>query len=352
MKEEGVELLYDTTSLGVIGPWGAIPKLPFLVKLMNRFKKRMLEIGPDLTIMIDTPAASMRLGRFAKAHGLETMYYFPPSAFYSNTDRALCVSQITDHIIPTFAYTVDVYKKAGVPFRYFGHPLLDVVLEKLEEVPSPAQLGLPGGKTFVAFLPGSRPQEINSLMPLYIKVMRQLLEKDRSLHFLIPVAMPKVRSMIGRYLSSCGELPCTVLEGGSYAALKYARAAVLASGSASLEAAVAGVPMAIVYKLTWPDWCFGKLFVKYTFFGLPNLIMQKKVVPEFLQLEACTENIVPYISGMLEEGERRRNALADLDRVRETLGEPGVISRVADYAVRILESGESLKNTEDTYEKK
>lgn len=334
LKEEGVDVICDTTCLGVVGPWNAILKLPFLFWKVEELKRWLLDYRPDLLVMIDSPALNMRMGKFARAHGIETLYYFPPSAWYRNSERAAKISAVSSYLVPVFDYQVKTFEEAGVPFRHFGHPILDVVAEKLRTM---GGLDLPEGRKIVAFLPGSRPQEVNSLMKVYIRTMRAMLLKRSDLFFLIPASSPDMKALIERYMAPCSDIPFRIVEGGSYLALSHASAAVTASGTATLEASVLGVPMTVVYKLAWPDWILGKLImIKVPMFALPNLVLQKKSVPELLQTEVNPERIMDEVFRVLDDSPERTKMLETLAAIKRSLGEEGAVRRIAEYLNDIL----------------
>ena len=334
MREEGVDIFLDSTSIGVIGPWNAIPKIPKMLNMFNAVKQRLLEEQPDLTILIDSPAANMRLGCFAKKNGLKTLYYFPPSAWYSCSERVRKIACAGDYIVPVFEYNVKTYQNAGLNFNYFGHPLVDIVSEKLSSIKD--DLKLDPGKTNIAFLPGSRLQEIDSLMPVFIKTMKFMNRERKNLHFLIPIAFPHLKKRILRYLKKHSDISYSVSSGGAYNVLRHSRAVVMASGSSTIEASIAGVPMTVVYKLAWPDWIIGKIFVKVPFFALPNLIVQKKIVPELLQTEVNPKRITREVFSVIDDNEKRAQMISDLDEVKKSLGVPGVIKSVAEFISQIL----------------
>lgn len=329
MREAGVNIFLDSTSIGVIGPWNAIPKIPRMLKMFNSVKKRLLEEKPDLTILIDSPAANMRLGRFAKQNGLKTLYYFPPSAWYSNSERVRKIACAGDYIIPVFEYNVKTYKNAGLKFNYFGHPLIDIVLERLSNIKD--DLKLDPEKINIAFLPGSRIQEIDSLMPVFVNTMKLMSHKKKNLHFLIPVASPHLKTRILKYIKNNSNFSYSLSYGGAYNVLRHSKAVVMASGSSTLEATIAGVPMTVVYKLAWPDWIIGKIFIKVPFFALPNLMAQKKIVPELLQTDVNPNRITEEVFSMLDDTERRNKIISELEKVKISLGSVGVIKSVAEF---------------------
>ncbi len=324
MREKGVTIIEDSSGYGIIGPWHAIKKIPTLLALVKRIKQAILREMPDLLILIDSPAVNVRLARFAKEHGITTLYFFPPSAWYPNVERAQSIARIADYIVPAFAYSVNTYKNAGVKVNYFGHPLVDMLEMKASREEVLARLGLDKSKEYVGILPGSREQEISSLLPVMLDTAKALQEENQNLEFLLPVAAETLKPLVQRILNN-SQASVRMLDGCSHDVMRASRLIMMASGSASLEAAIYGTPMIILYKLAWPDWCIGKLFIKVPFIALPNLIAERKVVPELMQMEVNPSAILEEVRDLLGDTPKRQTMLDDLREVRARLGEPGTV---------------------------
>ncbi len=222
---------------------------------------------------------------------------------------------------------------------YYGHPLVDL-LSSPEKAPDKCRwlrhaqghLNLPPG-TYVTLMPGSRTQEIRLLLPLMLECARQLHHNRSDLKFLLPTASPQLDKIIR---SRLGNIPpyLTILPGLSRPALAASRLAILASGSATLEAAILDVPMIVVYKMNLFDYALGKLLIASGLlhigrFALPNLILQEDVVPELLQNEATVKKITSIASSLLEDSPARKKMLSDLKRVRTALDGPQVLPKIA-----------------------
>ncbi|MDQ7824786.1 MAG: lipid-A-disaccharide synthase [Candidatus Eremiobacteraeota bacterium] len=338
MKSKGVMIFEESTSWGIIGPWHALGKIPFLLGLVKRVKAIILKERPDLLILIDTPSINMRIARFAHDHGVKTLYFFPPSAWFPSVERVKKIARVSDYLVPAFTYTVKTYRRAGIPVNYFGHPLVDMLEVKGERDELVARLGLPPGKDYVALMPGSRHQEIVSLLPVLVKTKELLMKERKNLHFILPMALPLYRPLIEGLTAPHME-GLTLAEGNAHEVMKLSRCILMASGSASLEAAILGVPMVVLYKLAWPDWCIGKLLIKVPHISLPNLILQKRVVPELVQLEVNPRRIAAECLPLIDETPGRRMMLEALLEVRLDLGSPGVTKNIAQFVVDICENG-------------
>jgi lipid-A-disaccharide synthase len=339
MREQGVSLMDESSAWGIIGPWHAIRKLPFLLDLVKRLKKAIASERPDLLVLIDSPAINMRMALFAREQGVKTLYFFPPSAWYPSIDRVKKIASVSNYIIPAFSYSVETYHRAGIEVNYYGHPLIDMIDDSRDRGEVCAALNLSVEKQYIAIMPGSREQEVSSLMPVLVDTMRRFSKERPGVEFLLPVATSPLRKLIEGYVKSReGQtLPVHLFDGRSHELMKVSRLILMASGSASLEAAIFGTPMMILYKLAWPDWCIGKLFIKVPFIALPNLIVQRKVVPELIQLEVNGPDLVRIGLTLFDDTPERQRTIEDLKEVKNLLGEPGVLERIGKFVAHVCE---------------
>ncbi len=331
MKEEGINTLFDSTTFGVIGAIEGLLKLPVLIDLYNKTRNALINTNPDLAILIDTPAFNMRLARICKEKNIKSVYYFPPSAWSGNVERAREIADTVDSVITTFRFTADTYDRGNVKHKYFGHPLIDVLQETIgtrKEVME--ELSLKEGPRYIALLPGSRSQEIRLVMPVILDAAAMLHKKIPNLHFLLPIAAPSLKEKIEKAANKV-KFPLTLFSGMAPKVMSVSDLVIMASGSASLEASALEVPMILTYKVRWLDWKIIKTFVKQKWCGLPNLILKKDVVPEILQNEATPEVICKWAEDLLLDEEKRGKMIKDLKEVSASLGTPGVTDKVAGY---------------------
>lgn len=333
----GVELWADSSLWSIIGITEAITRVPRFIYDYWRIRRRLLREKPDLTVFIDSPAVHMRLAPVAKRHGLRCCYYFPPSGWSRHSKRLHEIHSKVEALIPAFAFSAQQYAENGLKVAYFGHPLVDLCPPVAREE-ALRQLGLPPGQ-YAALLPGSRTQEIRTLLPVFLAAAAQLQAEFPALTWLLPTANPqlgqRIRGLIPR-------LPpwLRLIEGQSRAVMTVSRAALLSSGSATLEACLLDLPHVICYKFNAIDYFIGKLLlrlklVRVDFFGLPNLVLQENVVPELLQHQVQPEVLAQLLRPLLVDSPQRTLALQQLARVREQLGPPGAVARVAQFVERM-----------------
>lgn len=334
-----MHLIADSSTWGSIGPGDALGKIPRIYLAYRKMRQTLLARRPALTIMVDAPAVHYRLAGFARRHGLKTLWYIPPSQWARNPRRFRALHERVDSIITPFRYNADQYARLGLEVGYYGHPLVDVIGEPTPPEEGQRALGLEPGR-YVTLLPGSRTQEIRYILPLLLQVAARLRTTQGDLQFLLPIASPALEKMVRRRI---GRPPAwlKLLSGRARDAMAASSLAVMASGSASLEAALLGLPHVVCYRGSKLDWLIYNMLyflkvLRIDRFALANLVLQEDVMPEFLQVRATPEAIGAEALSLLEDGPRRRKMLADFARLKTAVGQPGVVGRVADHVERML----------------
>lgn len=342
MREAGVELWMESHTWSAIGPLEALARVPGLYLAYRKMRGRLLQVRPDLVVVIDAPAIHMRLVGWTRRNGLRTAYYFPPSAWTRNPQRLRHIHERVDAVLCAFGANARRYEELGLSVAWFGHPLVDV----MREAPSPAEarreLGLDG--PVLTLMPGSRTQEVKHLLPTFLEVAGRLRQDVPDLQVLLPCATPplerRIRAMVG-------DAPpwLHILSRGSRVAMAASRLVLMASGSASLEAALLGVPMVIAYRFSAFDIFLGRLAVKLGLFkvdrfALPNLVLDEDIMPEIFQEDVNPDRVEAEVRRLWADGPDRERMQADLGRVQRELGEPGVVDRLAELVDRLADRQE------------
>lgn len=332
-RRAGVSLWADSSVWSIVGITEALTRLPRFVLDYWRVRTALLRARPQLTVMIDSPAVHMRLAPVAQKAGLRCAYYFPPSGWSTNPKRLRSIHARAEALIPAFAYSAEQYRQHGLPVAHFGHPLVDLC-RPIEREMALARLGLPEGH-YAALMPGSRTQEIRLLLPIFLETARHF----PGLTWLLPTANPQLEQRVRRVLPAPPEW-LRIISGHSREVMSVCQGGLLASGSATLEACLLNMPHLICYRLNPTDWKIARILrflglFDVPMFGLPNLVMQEKLIPEFLQDEVAPDRLAAALGPLLEEGSPRKLALQQLARVRERLGPPGAIERVAQFVEKL-----------------
>lgn len=348
MAASGVKLWLKTTDMAIIGPGGALLCLHKYIYYYLYVRSHLLKAKPHLTILIDCPAVNMRYAGLLTRYGYNSVYYFPPSAWTISEARLRQIFSRTDRVLCTFLSNAENYRRFGMDVDFFGHPLLDMPELSISSEEAKRTLGL-SGDSILAILPGSRAPEIKYLLPTFLDIAEKLHEEKPDLQVLIPCATETLRHQITEIMGE--RFPYVrLLDGQSRLALLSSQAALMSSGTASLEAAILGTPMVLAYKLCPFDAVVGRFLLwahllKIEHIGLPSLVAGKRIVPEFIQDEVNAENILPHLRNFMSDTPERRHVKQDLQNMKNSMGSPGVVDKIAaSLYERIKSNGERRQN--------
>ena len=343
MVEHGLELLYDSSGWGTIGVVEALKKLPTLYFAYRRLLSLLDSRRPDLLVLVDYPGLNMRLARRAKNRGIPVVYHFPPSKWVMDPALVADAARHIDFVAAPFVSTAKVYRDAGSNVAFVGNPLLDIVKPTVPAAEFRAEFSLARSRT-ISILPGSRNREIQYLLPLLLESVRGLAAAGVEADFLMPLTSSLFRrngfdrAFFERAVARSGA-DVRILVDRTYDALAVSDLAIIASGTATLEAALLGCPMVIIYQVSKVTEFFARRFSALPeHFGLPNLILSRRVVPELLQEEVTPDRMANECRILLDDPERLGRMRSDLKRVARYLGRPGASERVAKRIVSMLES--------------
>jgi len=307
MMAEGAESLFPMEKLSVSGYVEVIRHLPELLGIRKQLAKRFIEDKPDVFIGVDAPDFNLALETKLRSKGIRTVHYVSPSIWAWRAERIHKIKRAVDHMLAVFPFEEAIYRKAGIPVTYVGHPLADQMPLDPDRDGARSQLRLAKAGPAVAMLPGSRMKELVAHADLVIQTARILHKERPELRFFIPLATRETRDYFETrlYALEANELPITILFGHARLALNAADVALVASGTATLEAALARCPMVITYrvpKLTY--WLMmRKALLPYV--GLPNILAGEFIVPELLQEDATPQNLAQALGNWLDNKDAR-----------------------------------------------
>ncbi|SDE98854.1 lipid-A-disaccharide synthase [Sporolituus thermophilus] len=334
MRAAGVEIIYDIADLGVIGLVEVLKNLRKLFKLRDMLADYLERERPDVLVVIDYPGFNMRLAKIAKAKGIPVVSYISPSAWAWGRGRAREVAEVVERVAAIFPFEAEVYREAGANVTFVGHPLLDVVKPSLTKDEAYAYFGADPGRPLVLLMPGSRQQEIANLLPVMLAAGEKIAAQVPGCQFFLPVASTISREMLQNIIGNYN-LPVKLTTDRNYDLMNIAQVAIAASGTATLETSLMGVPTVIIYKVAALTYFLGKFLVKIPYIGLPNIIAGRQVVPELLQDAANPDNVAREALALLTDDARRAQTLRDLSEVRAKLGEAGAVQRVARVVLEV-----------------
>jgi lipid-A-disaccharide synthase len=350
MRRAGAEILIDSSRLAVVGiseVWG---RMRGLLKAYWNLKRVIKKNRPDLLILIDFPDFNLSLARVARRTGVPVLYYISPQVWAWRSGRVKKIARRVDKMAVIFPFEVPIYQKAGLDAEFVGHPLLDVFASTEEGGPSPNHSEWRDG-LIIALLPGSREREIQSLLPEMVRAAEIISRQKPGAKFILPAA-PSVNVQELKKFLRPQSISISVVEGPAHKAIVPAAMVIVASGTATLEAAILGKPMVIVYQLSLLSYWIGKAMVKMDWVGLVNIVAEKKVVPELLQEEARGERIAAEALRILDEETYRKDMVEELAQVRKKLGNPGAAERVARMALEMIENQKAVSDQRSAFSKK
>ncbi|QRO01142.1 lipid-A-disaccharide synthase [Archangium violaceum] len=335
LAAQGVELLYGAHEVNVMGITEVLPKIPRILQVMGGLAQAAAERRPACAILVDIPDFNLRLAARLKKLGIPVAYYVSPMIWAWRRGRVKTIAKLVDRMLCILPFEEDFYREAGVAARYVGSPVV-------EQMPSPAsaaafrqKLGLPVETPTLALLPGSRMSEIRRILPAMVGAAKQLVAERPGLQVVVPVAPTIPREEIVSRFEGSGVQPVLV-EGKAPEVVGASDAAIVASGTAALEAGLMQRPFVVVYRVSLVTYLVGRLMLKVAHVALVNLLAGRRVVPELLQGDMTPERIASEIRRLWVPGTPREEMLQGLEEVRTRLGEHGAAGRAAESVLELL----------------
>lgn len=334
MAKAGVKLAFDITDLSTVGFIEAAKSIKTLKVILRQLAELMDEEKPDVVVFIDYPGFNLEVAKVVKEKAIPSVYYFSPTAWAWGKGRAKKVANLITTVASVFPFEAEVYKEAGAKVEFVGHPLLDIVETKLTEEEFYQKYDLDPKRPLVGLLPGSRKQEIKSLLPVLLASAQKIAQDNPQVQFALPLAHTIAREDIEEAIAQ-EKLEVKVIEDHTYELMKVSDIIVVSSGTATLEAACLGTPMVIIYKISFSTWLLGKLLLKIPNIGLPNIVAGREIVPELIQQQANPDKISTKVLELLANPESRMRMREELARVRKKLGGTGAVKRVAQLVLNL-----------------
>jgi len=329
MKQEGVNLLYDSSLWSAIGVIDAAKYVPKLLGVFADLKGYLRKESFSLLVLIDFPTFNMRVAKFAKEIGLKTVYYFPPSAWTPKIDRAVTVSSTVDRVITTFPYTKEIYEKAGLDAVFLGHPIVGSLIPRYSKEEGKQKFNLSSDKPLISIFPGSRLQEIKDILPLLINSAKLIKKELPHFEFALSCVSRAMRDRIEGIMRKL-DFQVPLIEGNSCDLINISHFVLATCGTITLEIACLGVPMVIVYKVSPISWYIAINTLSLPdYAGLPNLILQREIVPELIHYNVSPHKVAKVSLDILLNEERYNKMKEDLQEVVKKLGEPDSAEKIA-----------------------
>jgi lipid-A-disaccharide synthase len=340
LEKRGMKILYPAHSLSVVGITEVFVKLRTILKAFGELKRSLEREKPDLVILIDFPEFNLRLAKMAHRRGIPVVYYISPQIWAWRPQRIKLIARVIKKMIVLFPFEVPLYESAGVDVEWVGHPLLDIVKPTLSKEKAFGEFGLDPKRRTVGLLPGSRIHEIERLFPPLLAAADLLHQEIPDLQFVVPLAPGISRTTLSSQMKEFS-FPVQLVEGLPYDVMNLCDLLIMSSGTATLEGAILGKPMIIIYKVSLPSYWVGRAMIRVDHIGLVNLVAEEEIAPELIQNDVNPEKISDEASRILRDPILSRKMAESMDKVRQKLGEPGAAQRAASIVYSILHEAES-----------
>jgi lipid-A-disaccharide synthase len=335
MEEAGVKILIPASHMAVVGLTEVFSKLPKIAKAHRTLKNLLKTSPPDLLIPIDYPGFNIHLAGLAKRNKVPVLYYISPQVWAWRTGRVKKIAKRVDRLAVILPFEERFYKERGVNVEYVGHPLLDSIPHHLDKDEITRKMGLENAYPVLSLLPGSRKEEIGNHLPVMIQAVEILSSQYPRLRGLLPVAPTIPPELVQSFLKqSSAEI--SISKGSIYHTLTACDLALVASGTATVETAILGVPMVLVYRASALTFWVGKRVIKVPFLGLVNLVAGEQVIPELIQDDLTPDRLAHEALKILEGGQKKENMIEKLGMVKERLGRGGASERTAKIALEMM----------------
>lgn len=336
MREAGVEVLVESGEVSMVGPPGSFETARALMRVWRELCRILDAERPDVTVLIDNETLNLLLARRLRRQGVPTAFFFPPQVWFWGRWRMRWIVRLSMRIMCAFKPEAELYQRAGADVIWTGHPLRDVVQVNEDAAAVMRASKLDPERPLVVLMPGSRAGEVSFNSPLMAEVAGILQRQDPSLQFAVPLASEALREPVERNFGESGLRDVAIYVPRSYAILSRARAVLQCSGTATIEAALLGIPSVIVYRCSRLHHAVARRFMQVRFIGMPNLLLDEMVQPEFFGSRIDAQRLADELGALLHDEARRRHIIGRLGELPDLLGPAGAIRRAAKSVLEIM----------------
>ncbi len=334
LRQAGAQIIRDIKDLSVIGLFDVLKKLPLFFKLKKFILETVEEQKPDALILVDFSGFNLRLAKDINKR-VPVIYYTSPQIWASRSGRVATIKKFVDKMIVFFPFEVDFYKLHGLDVDFVGHPLLETVKPTQDKQTFLHDIGLNPSQSTIALLPGSRRSEITNILPVMLDAAILMQKQTPGLQFIIAQA-PNIDEYVYEDILKKKGMTLLMEKGRAYDCINASDLALVASGTATLEAAILGKPLVVIYKMSLLNYLLYKPQVRVPYIGMVNIVAGKKVVPECIQFKATGKNIAHEALSILHNTQEYDRVLKELSSMKASLGQPGAPLRAAQIIAKFL----------------
>jgi len=347
MRNVGVDIRIQTSRYGSVGFQESLRFVRPLRRVMTELRHLIRTEPPDLAVLVDNEGFNGLLAKFLYKEEIPFVYYLPPQVWFWGEWRARAIAERATAIVPAFEAEADIYRREGGRVEWFGHPLIDIVQPDANPEVVFNKFGLDSAQRTIAIMPGSRFQELERLARPMLHAARIIKKRHPQLQVVLPLAAPHLLDTLKTEIERAGMTKeVAIVETHVYAVLSRCALLMLASGTATLEGALLGIPMVAAYRVSPISYLIGRQLVKSRYIAMPNILLDERVVPELLQHEVTPDRLAREALMIIESDELAQSMRSKLGLIKPMLGVPGVLSRAASFLLRKVESISSVQHTE------
>jgi len=335
LRAAGMDVAVDVSEMSVMGITEVLRRLGFFRRVMRQMTDLAVRSRPDAVLLVDYPGFNLRFAARAHAAGLRVVYYICPQVWAWQRSRIPRMAQIVDKLIAIFPFEPDHFRGTGLDAEFVGHPLVDEAEAALQR---PRQELPWRGAPRLALLPGSRPHEIRRLLPVMLETAAHLRRAFPDLGILVAAPSDREAALAAQIEKDapCEHGPVVCVAGKTREILRQADAALVKSGTSTVEAALMQCPMSIAYRVSPLTYLLGKMLVRVPHIGMANIVAGRRVCPEFVQSDVRAEHMAAALRPLLEDTPQRQSMCHGLAGIRAALGERGASARAAQALLRAM----------------
>jgi lipid-A-disaccharide synthase len=333
MRREGMEIVHDIADLAFMGFAEVLRNLGTIRNVKRVLTLELERRRPDVVVLIDYPGFNLRFAREVKSRGIPVLYYISPQVWAWHRGRLKKMKRLVDRMKVVFPFEVELYRREGIDVEFFGHPLAEHIGTTSTREEFFRRAGLDPSKKLLGLFPGSRRQEIERILPVVSRAAASLCASGN-----LQAAIGVAPNLGKEFLDGFRFPGAVMVENGTYDLMAYADAAIVTSGTATLETGWFGTPMAVVYRTSPLTYAIGRLLVDVRSIGLVNIVAGRVIVPEFIQGDMTVANVASAVGRFLDDGALAAETRRNLAVIREKLGGPGASERVARGILSLAEA--------------
>ncbi len=339
MRQAGVNTVVDAHAIAIAGITEVIEGIPRVYRAFHQLLEEVDRRRPQLAVLIDFPDFNLRLAKRLKKRQIPVVYFVSPQVWAWRKGRVKKLKKRIVKMIVIFDFEEEIYKNAGVPVEYVGHPLIDMVRPHMAREEFFAKVGLDASVPTIALLPGSRQTEVSANLPIMLDAATRLT-LDRKLQFVVAAAPTIDPHWLESTLLECyvGRATVRTAMHVTYDALQHSEVAVVASGTATLEAALRERPMVVVYRVSALTWLVGKFLVNVPYFSMVNILAKRPLVPELMQRDFNAVNLAAKVEYLLDHAEARQEMIEGYKDVKARMGQGNALERASDAIVEVYQA--------------